>query len=126
MSTPAKDSSMHMEADISAVADNDLGYGAGDFIPALTVDYQIADKSGTVVQEGTFMPMNASDGPHYGINLPKLEAGTYDVTFTIKSPETNGWLLHTDEKTGVKGRFWQEPLKAEFKDWQWDPTSVDW
>ena len=72
------------------------------------------------------MPMNASDGPHYGINLPKLEAGTYDVTFTIKSPETNGWLLHTDEKTGVKGRFWQEPLKAEFKDWQWDPTSVDW
>ena len=121
VSTPAKDSSMHMEADISAVADNDLGYGAGDFIPAL-----IADKSGTVVQEGTFMPMNASDGPHYGINLPKLEAGTYDVTFTIKSPETNGWLLHTDEKTGVKGRFWQEPLKAEFKDWQWDPTSVDW
>ena len=126
MSTPAKDSSMHMEADISAVAGNDLGYGAGDFIPALTVDYQIADKSGTVVQEGTFMPMNASDGPHYGINLPKLEAGTYDVTFTIKSPETNGWLLHTDEKTGVKGRFWEEPLKAEFKDWQWDPTSVDW
>ena len=119
VSTPAKDSSMHMEADISAVADNDL-------VPALTVDYQIADKSGTVVQEGTFMPMNASDGPHYGINLPKLEAGTYDVTFTIKSPETNGWLLHTDEKTGVKGRFWQEPLKAEFKDWQWDPTSVDW
>ena len=126
MSTPAKDSSMHMEADISAVADNDLGYGAGDFIPALTVDYQIADKSGTVVQEGTFMPMNASDGPHYGINLPKLEAGTYDVTFMITSPEKNGWLLHTDEKTGVKGRFWKEPLKAEFKDWQWDPTSVDW
>ena len=126
MSTPAKDSSMHMEADISAVADNDLGYGAGDFIPALTVSYQIADKSGTVVQEGTFMPMNASDGPHYGINLPKLEAGTYDVTFTIDSPENNGWLLHTDEKTGVKGRFWKEPLKAEFKDWQWDPTSVDW
>ena len=126
VSTPAKDSSMHMEADISAVADNDLGYGAGDFIPALTVDYQIADKSGTVVQEGTFMPMNASDGPHYGINLPKLEAGTYDVTFTITSPEKNGWLLHTDEKTGVKGRFWKEPLKAEFKDWQWDPTSVDW
>ena len=125
-STPAKDSSMHMEADISAAADNDLGYGAGDFIPALTVSYQIADKSGTVVQEGTFMPMNASDGPHYGINLPKLEAGTYDVTFTIDSPENNGWLLHTDEKTGVKGRFWKEPLKAEFKDWQWDPTSVDW
>ena len=124
--TPAADSSMHVEADIHAVKDNNLGFGTGEFVPGLTVDYTIADKSGNVVQQGTLMPMNASDGPHYGLNLPKLDAGTYDVTFTIKSPETNGWLLHTDEKTGVKGRFWQEPLKAEFKDWQWDPTSVDW
>ncbi|MCW1085561.1 iron transporter, partial [Streptococcus anginosus] len=28
--TPAKDSSMHIEADISAVEGNDLGYGVGD------------------------------------------------------------------------------------------------
>jgi len=70
-----------LEADIAAAADNKLGYGAGDFIPGLTVDYTIKDKSGTTVQEGTLMPMNASDGPHYGLNLPKLDAGTYDVTF---------------------------------------------
>lgn len=122
--TPAADSSMHLEADIHAVKDNNLGFGTGAFVPGLTVDYSIKDKSGNAVQEGTLMPMNASDGPHYGLNLPKLDAGTYDVTFTIKPP--SGWLLHTDKTTGVKGRFWTEPLVAEFPDWQWDPTAVSW
>ena len=122
--TPAAESSMHIEADISAAPDNKLGYGAGDFVSGLTVDYAIKDKSGNVVQEGTLMPMNASDGPHYGLNLPKLDAGTYDVTFSIKPPSV--WLLHTDKTTGVEGRFWTEPLVAEFPDWQWDPTAVSW
>ena len=122
--TPAADSSMHIEADIAAAADNKLGYGAGDFVPGLTVDYAIKDKSGNVVQEGTLMPMNASDGPHYGLNLPKLDAGTYDVSFMIQPPSV--WLLHTDKTTGVEGRFWTEPLVAEFRDWQWDPTAVSW
>ena len=122
--TPAADSSMHIEADIAAAVDNKLGYGAGDFVPGLTVDYAIKDKSGNVVQEGTLMPMNASDGPHYGLNLPKLDAGTYDVSFMIKPPSV--WLLHTDKTTGVEGRFWTEPLVAEFPDWQWDPTAVSW
>ena len=122
--TPAADSSMHLEADIHAVKDNNLGFGTDDFVPGLTVDYSIKDKSGNAVQEGTLMPMNASDGPHYGLNLPKLDAGTYDVTFTIKPP--SGWLLHTDKTTGVEGRFWTEPLVAEFPDWQWDPTAVSW
>ena len=122
--TPAAESSMHIEADIAAAADNKLGYGAGDFVSGLTVDYAIKDKSGNVVQEGTLMPMNASDGPHYGLNLPKLDAGTYDVSFMIKPPSV--WLLHTDKTTGVEGRFWTEPLVAEFPDWQWDPTAVSW
>ena len=124
MGTPAAESSMHIEADVSAAADNKLGYGAGDFVPGLTVDYAIKDKSGNVVQEGTLMPMNASDGLHYCLNLPKLDAGTYDVSFMIKPPSV--WLLHTDKTTGVEGRFWTEPLVAEFPDWQWDPTAVSW
>ena len=72
------------------------------------------------------MPMNASDGPHYGLNLPKLDAGTYTVQFIVHSPEENGWLLHTDETTGVKGRFWTEPITAEFTNWKWDPSAVEW
>ena len=56
MGVPAAEASMHMEADIHAAADNKLGYGAGDFVPALTVTYTIKDKSGNTVQSGTFMP----------------------------------------------------------------------
>ena len=44
MGVPAAEASMHMEADIHAAADNKLGYGAGDFVPALTVTYTIKDK----------------------------------------------------------------------------------
>lgn len=124
--TPASEASMHIEADISAVEGNDLGYGVGDFIPGLTVEYKILGEDGKAVLEGTFMPMNASDGPHYGLNLPKLDAGTYTVQFIVHSPEENGWLLHTDETTGVKGRFWTEPITAEFKNWKWDPSAVEW
>lgn len=120
------ESSMHIEADISAVEGNDLGYGVGDFIPGLTVEYKILGEGGKTVLEGTFMPMNASDGPHYGLNLPKLDAGTYTVQFIVHSPEENGWLLHTDAATGVNARFWTEPIVAEFENFQWDPSAVQW
>ncbi|RAX22617.1 MULTISPECIES: iron transporter [unclassified Actinomyces] len=120
----ASDASFHMEADVSALADNTLGYGAGDFVPGLTVDYSIApaDGSGEAV-EGTFMQMNASDGPHYGANIALEEAGQYTVTITIHSPEENGWVLHTDPETGVEGRFWNEPIELT---WDWDYTPMEW
>lgn len=126
MGVPKEESSMHLEADIAA-GENDLGYGVGDFIPGLTVTYKLY-KAGTkdVVQEGAFMPMVANDGPHYGLNLPKLDAGTYDVEIAIESPEKDGWMLHVDKTTGVTGRYWTEPLVATFKNFQWDPTAVEW
>lgn len=115
-SLTAAESEAHIEADISAL-ENDLGYGVGDFVPNLTVSYEIIDKDGNV-QEGTFMPMNASDGPHYGNNVKIGPAGTYTIRFIIESPEAQGFLLHVDNETGVTGRFWTEPLVAEWEfDW---------
>lgn len=124
MGLSAAESNLHLEADIHALADNNLGYAEGDFIPKLTVDYTIANKAdGSVVQEGTFMEMNASDGPHYGANLKLDQDGEYTLTFTIHSPEENGWLLHVDKETGVTGSFWTEPLEATF---DWDYTVHQW
>ncbi len=124
MGLPADVADMHLEADISAV-ENDLGYGVGDFVPYLKIDYTITyadgDKKGQVATSGSFMPMSASDGPHYGNNIRLPEAGTYDVRFVIHSPENNGYHLHTDAATGVSGRFWTEPLVAEWKGWQYIP-----
>jgi uncharacterized protein involved in high-affinity Fe2+ transport len=122
---PASQSDMHMEADISAAEDNGLGYGVGDFVPNLTVQYEIIRSTGERV-EGTFMPMNASDGPHYGANikLPGVGGpGTYTVRFLIQNPEAQGYVLHVDEATGVPGRFWGAPLVAE---WTVDYAGPAW
>jgi uncharacterized protein involved in high-affinity Fe2+ transport len=115
-SLAAADSDVHLEADISALP-NDLGYGVGGFVPYLTVNYEIISEDGTK-SEGSFMPMTASDGPHYGANLKIGPAGTYTIRFIIENPEAQGYLLHVDQETGVTGRFWTEPLVAEWEfDW---------
>jgi uncharacterized protein involved in high-affinity Fe2+ transport len=97
------DFDIHLEADISAL-ENDLGYGVGDWIPYLTVDYSVVDEaSGETAAEGTFMTMSASDGPHYGANIALPNAGTYDLTITIHNPADNGYLIHSDSETGPGG-----------------------
>ncbi|MDR2601533.1 MAG: iron transporter [Spirochaetaceae bacterium] len=121
---PASQSDMHIEADISA-AENDLGYGVGDFVPNLTVQYEVIRSSGEKI-EGTFMPMNASDGPHYGANIKLPGAGgpgTYKFRFMIQNPEAQGYVLHVDQETGVPGRFWGAPLTAE---WDVDYAGPAW
>ena len=95
---------IHLEADISAL-ENKLGFGVGDWVPYLTVDYKVTKQNGDVAAEGVFMEMSASDGPHYGANIALPDADTYNVEFTIHSPEENGYLLHTDSETGPGGSF---------------------
>lgn len=124
MGLSAAESNLHLEADIHALADNKLGYSEGEFVPKLTVDYVIQDKNDSSnKQEGTFMEMNASDGPHYGANIKLDKDGEYTLTFKIHSPAENGWMLHTDKETGVSGHFWTEPLEATF---DWDYTVHQW
>ncbi|MCH4169569.1 MAG: iron transporter [Streptococcaceae bacterium] len=116
-----EESDMHIEADISAL-ENDLGYGVGDFVPYLTIKYEIEDEAGNV-SSGNFMPMSASDGPHYGTNVKFGDAGSYKVRFIISNPEAQGYLLHVDKETGVEGRYWSEPLVAE---WDFDYVPREW
>lgn len=100
-----EDYDIHLEADVSAL-ENKLGYGVGDWVPYLTVDYKVTDEaSGDTAAEGTFMVMSASDGPHYGANIKMPNAGTYTVEFTFHSPAENNYLLHTDAETGPGGLF---------------------
>lgn len=120
---PAAQSDFHLEADIAALEGNETGFGIGEFVPYLTVHYQIKAK-GTekVVSEGTFMPMNASDGAHYGANVKLAGAGEYILNYVIESPEKMDYLLHTDEATGVKGRYWQEPIDLTWE-FSWVPRT---
>lgn len=109
---------IHLEADITADRDNPLGFGLGEFIPYLQVKYEIENGATGERQSGSLMPMNASDGPHYGANIKLGPAGTYRIAFNIKAPED--FLLHTDPETGVPGRFWKEPIELEWE-FPWVP-----
>ena len=120
---PASQADMHLEADISANEGNGLGYGAGDFVPNLTVKYKAQKQGSSKVIEGNFMPMNASDGPHYGNNVKLDGPGKYKISFIIENPESQGYLLHVDKETGVPGKFWKEPIVVS---WDFDFVPRAW
>ena len=100
-----EDYDIHLECDVSAM-DNTVGFGLGDWVPYLTVDFEvISETSGETAAEGTCMVMSASDGPHYGANIALPNADTYTVKFTFHNPEENGYLVHLDSETGPGGDF---------------------
>ena len=119
-----EDFNIHLEADISAL-ENTVGFGVGDWVPYLTVDYEVTGSDGNTAASGTFMEMSASDGPHYGANIKLPNADTYSVKFTIHSPEENGYLLHTDAETGPGGSFddyfGNGNLVVEYSGWDYVP-----
>lgn len=110
-----EEADIHLEADIHALKGNTTGFGFGEWIPYLTIQYELENLDNGKKIEGTFMPMLASDGPHYGSNIKMVGAGNYKLTYIITSPEKQGYLLHTDPETGVDGHFWQEPIEVEWE-----------
>ena len=115
---------MHLEADVSAL-ENKLGFGVGDWVPYMTVDYRIIASDGSDAAKGSFMVMSASDGPHYGANIKLPNADTYSLEFTFHSPEDNGYLLHTDAETGPGGTFddyfGNGPIVVKYDGWDYAP-----
>lgn len=101
MGLPAAKADIHLEADISATDGNKNGFGKGEWIPYLTINYTLVNKDTGDKQSGTFMPMVASDGPHYGANIKMAGVGNYTVTYQIEPPPKAGMHRHTDKETGV-------------------------
>ncbi|MGV6872054.1 iron transporter [Pseudochelatococcus sp. B33] len=109
---PASQSDVHLEADIRATEGNPNGFGAGEFVPYLTVTYRLENKDTGRVQSGNFMPMVAVDGPHYGSNIKLPGAGNYKLVYHVEPPSRQGFGRHTDQASGV-GK-WFEPFEVEF------------
>lgn len=109
---PSK-SDIHLEADIHAIAGNKNGFGEGEWVPYLKIDYVLKNLDNGKTKTGVLMPMVADDGPHYGANV-KMDTGVgnYELTFNIQSPEANGFGRHADKETGV-GK-WFEPFKTNY------------
>ncbi|HBA89767.1 MAG TPA: iron transporter [Geobacter sp.] len=110
---PASQADVHLEADIHATKGNPNGFGAGEWIPYLTITYKLDNLDTGASKTGKFMPMVAKDGPHYGGNVKMMGAGNYKVTFTIESPEKQGFGRHTDKSSGV-GK-WFQPFNVDYK-----------
>ncbi len=103
---------IHLEADISAAEGNTNGFTAGDWVPYLEVAYHLRKIGSDWETHGSFMPMVANDGPHYGANVALDGPGEYFVDYEIVPPIRNGLYRHTDEETGV--------------DAWWAPFHVSW
>lgn len=112
----AEDYDCHLELDVSALQ-NGLGYGTGDWVPYLTVEYEVKKNDGSYNVNGTFMPMAASDGPHYGANIKMSGDGLYTVTFTVKFPDSSTYLIHTDE-TGPDTHEFPSAIVYTYDKWQ--------
>ncbi|MBR1747132.1 MAG: iron transporter [Clostridia bacterium] len=117
----AEDYDCHLELDIAAL-ENNYGYGVGDWVPYLTVGYIITKDGSTWTNSGTFMPMSADDGPHYGANVKMDGAGAYKVSFTISFPSTSTYLLHIDEETGPGAKAFPDTYTISAKDWNFAPV----
>ena len=115
MMRPAKDSDVHMEADIKAAKGNTNGFAEGDWIPYLVVKYELTREGGET-QKGDFMPMVANDGPHYGDNVKLSGPGKYKLKLLIQPPSANAHAhfgRHVDKETGVGE--WFKPVTVEFE-----------
>ncbi len=110
---PASKADIHIEADIHATKGNKNGFGAGEWIPYLSVNYKLTNLDTGKSKVGTLMPMIAADGAHYGSNIKMLGVGNYKVEFTIDPPSKNGFGRHTDKDSGV-GK-WFKPFTVSYE-----------
>jgi uncharacterized protein involved in high-affinity Fe2+ transport len=108
-----KDSDIHIEADITAAEGNTNGFGAGEWIPYLTIDYTLVKLGTDEKVEGHMAPMVANDGPHYGDNVKMLGVGKYKLILRIDNPLKQGFGRHTDRETGVGS--WFAPFTVEYE-----------
>jgi periplasmic iron binding protein len=114
MMRDAKDSDVHLEADIKAAKDNKNGYAQGDWVGYLGVSYELTKDGDSHVLKGDLMPMVANDGPHYGDNVKLLGPGKYKLKLSVTPPGADSHFgRHVDKETGVAK--WFDPFTAEYE-----------
>lgn len=117
MMRPAIQSDIHLEADIRAAKDNKNGFAQGDWIPYLAVAYELTKLDTGESHKGRFMPMVASDGPHYGDNVKMMGPGKYRLILTVAPPSESKdahFGRHADKETGVAPWFTTFTAEYEF------------
>ena len=116
MMRDAKESDVHLEADIKAAKGNPNGFAEGDWMPYLRVGFELVKLDDKQTLKGEFMPMVANDGPHYGDNVKLFGPGKYKLILTISPPSENTHAhfgRHVDKETGVGP--WFKTFTADYE-----------
>jgi periplasmic iron binding protein len=101
---------IHIEADIHALEGVTFGFGAGEWIPYMEVDFALfPEGKKDAILKGKFMPMVAKDGPHYGTTIRMPGKGKYRLEYSLSTAMI---ARHTDPVTGVS-EFWK-PFTVSF------------
>jgi uncharacterized protein involved in high-affinity Fe2+ transport len=103
---------IHLEVDVHATKNEKHGFPEDAWIPYLTIRYTLTKNGSSFKKTGTLAPMTAADGPHYANNVKMAGPGTYQLTYEISPPSSNGFIRHVDKATGVP-------------DW-WKPFTLHW
>ena len=103
---------IHIEADVHATKDEKHGFAEDAWIPYLTINFTITKQGSSFKKTGTLAAMTAGDGPHYANNVAMDGPGTYELTYEILPPSSNGFIRHIDEATGVPE--WWKPITAHW------------
>lgn len=115
MMRAAKDSDIHLEADIKAIDGNKNGFADSTWIPYLGVSFELTKLDTKETIKGEMMPMVANDGPHYGDNVKLKGPGKYKLTLTVSPPGKHAHFgRHVDKETGVGEWFKPVTLDYEF------------
>ena len=104
--------SVHLEADVHATKAEKHGFQEDAWIPYLTIRYTLVKSGSHFKKTGVLAPMTAGDGPHYANNVSMGGPGTYELTYTILPPSSNGFYRHIDKVTGVPD--WWTPITAHW------------
>jgi len=113
MMRAAADSDIHLETDVKAAAGNKNGFPDGEWVPALSLRYELVKLDGAQKAEGPMMPMVANDGPHYGDNVKLFGPGKYRLTVFVAPPGPEQHFgRHVDKETGVGP--WFKPFDVEY------------
>lgn len=115
VTTNGKKPDIHNEVDQHAIKGNDMGFGAGAWIPNCQVACTISKRHSKWRIVFSMMSMVANDGPHYGRNIKLDGPGVYDEMCEIDPPDWHGFFRHTDTNSGVGPFFEPYTVKGSFK-----------
>jgi len=115
VTTDRKKPDIHNEVDQHAIKGDQMGFGAGGWIPNCQVACVIRKEKSKWFIVFTMMSMVANDGPHYGRNITLDGPGIYDETCHIDPPDWRSFYRHTDKESGVGPFFYPYNVSGTFK-----------